>query len=139
MTLTFPQGLWAIEYNAWSNLMQEISILQILITFLYGAIDDLYQKNARFSKLKLLFFSIHSFRLSTVFAILCSISTEYSLSKFLRNTYEFFKAWWSFTSSMWCVSNTDEIWFYCEKFKQYGISGLTIVLMILWIKVDILI
>ena len=42
--------------------MREISILQILITFtcIYGAIDDLYQKNA-FSK-----FSMRYIRLSTV-------------------------------------------------------------------------
>ena len=33
-----------------------ISILQILITFIYGAIDDLYQENTHFSKLKLFFF-----------------------------------------------------------------------------------
>ena len=39
---------------------------RILITcILYGVIDDLYQKSARFSKLKL-FFSIRSIRLSTV-------------------------------------------------------------------------
>ena len=36
--------------------MQEISILQILIMFIYGAIADLYQKNACFLKLKLFFF-----------------------------------------------------------------------------------
>ena len=33
---------------------------------IYGAVDDLYQKNARFSKLKLFTFSIRSVRLSTV-------------------------------------------------------------------------
>ena len=33
--------------------------------FIYGAIDDLYHKNVRFSKLKL-FFSMRSIRLSTV-------------------------------------------------------------------------
>ena len=30
-------------------------IMLILITFIYGAIDDLYQKIVRFSKLKLFF------------------------------------------------------------------------------------
>ena len=35
-----------IEYYAWSN---EISInYELFITFIYGAIDDLYQKNVRF-------------------------------------------------------------------------------------------
>ena len=55
-----------IEYNALSNLTQEISILQILIMFVhaYGVIDDLYQKNVCFSKLK--FFSMRCIRLSTV-------------------------------------------------------------------------
>ena len=38
-----------IEYNARSNLTQEISIL---ITFIYGAIDDLYQKSV-FSKIEI--------------------------------------------------------------------------------------
>ena len=38
--------------NVWSNLMQEICILRILITYIYGAIDNLYQKNV-FFKLKL--------------------------------------------------------------------------------------
>ena len=47
--------------------INNISILRILITLIYGAIDDLYQKNARFSKLKL-FFSTRSIRLSTVIA-----------------------------------------------------------------------
>ena len=47
--------------NVWSNLMQEICILRILITYIYGAIDNLYQKNV-FFKLKL-FFSIHCIRL----------------------------------------------------------------------------
>ena len=36
--------------------------------FIYGAIDDLYQKNARFSKLKLPF-SMRSIRLSTVVGV----------------------------------------------------------------------
>ena len=46
--------------------MQEISILRILIMFIYGAIDDLYQKNAHFSKLNFFFFSMCYIRLSTV-------------------------------------------------------------------------
>ena len=36
------------------------------MTCIIGAIDDLYKKSSRFSKLKLLCFSIRSIRLSTV-------------------------------------------------------------------------
>ena len=36
--------------------------------FICGAIDDLYQKNARFSKWKF-FFSMRSIRLSTVYSV----------------------------------------------------------------------
>ena len=38
--------------------------------FIYGAIDDLYQKNSRFSKLRLFSFSMRSIRLSTVINIM---------------------------------------------------------------------
>ena len=41
----------------------------IYIIYIYGAIDDLYQESARFSKLKL-FFSIRSIRLSMVYSAL---------------------------------------------------------------------
>ena len=52
---------WLIEYNAWSDLMQEISMLRIL-NFIYAAIDDLYQKNVHFE----IIFFMCSIRLSTV-------------------------------------------------------------------------
>ena len=38
--------------------MQEISFLRILLTFIYGAIDDLYQKNARF-KIEIFFHALY--------------------------------------------------------------------------------
>ena len=37
--------------------MQEISFLRILITFIYGANDDLYQENALF-KIEIIFFHV---------------------------------------------------------------------------------
>ena len=40
-------------------LTEEISFSQILMTFIYGAIDDLYQKITHFSKSKLCF--LHTF------------------------------------------------------------------------------
>jgi hypothetical protein len=48
--------------------MYEISILRNVITFIYGAIDDLYQKSARFSKLKFFFFfhMLYSINCSTL-------------------------------------------------------------------------
>ena len=46
------------------------NILRILITYMYGAIDDLYQKIAFFFKNEIIFFSIRSIRLSTVWDVL---------------------------------------------------------------------
>ena len=61
--------LYLIKYNAWSNLTQEIIILQIFITLICGAFDKLYQKNARFSKIEIVF-SMCYIRLSTVLRLL---------------------------------------------------------------------
>ena len=52
--------------------MQRMILILALIFMnshnVYGAIDDLYQKNVRFSKLKL-FFSMRCIRLSTVYSV----------------------------------------------------------------------
>ena len=53
---------YLFQWNIWSYLTQEISLSHILITFIYGAIDDLHQKLCIFQN----FFFIHSIRLSTV-------------------------------------------------------------------------
>ena len=57
-----PQGgmgnLWVLPTplnNPPNTVVNQISILQIPITFIYGAIDNLYQENTHFSKLKLFF------------------------------------------------------------------------------------
>ena len=57
--------------------MQEISILRIILTtFIYGAIDDLYQKKPCFSKIEIIF-SMRCIRLSTILIIKEEYTTVY--------------------------------------------------------------
>ena len=57
-----------IQFN-----VRNSAFLQILVTFIYGAIDDLYQKIAHFSNQNYFLF-IRSVRLSTVYFYLGSLS-----------------------------------------------------------------